>query len=132
MSTKRRRRVRKKSGVTGFQRGVLRICNPLGHIETGMRTPKFSSYDHARQCWCEVRNELIAECWTEPNPGAQELWIDRSGMPPSFWIFDATDIAAERLDGEGDRELLKRFGITGAQDAIGYPSRRSQIAADDG
>ena len=69
-----------------------------------------------------MREEIIGNRWTEPRPGEQELWIDRLGMPNAFWIYDAPYIDGKRRDGESDRELLERFGITGAQDAIGYPT----------
>ena len=106
MSTKRRRRVRKKSGVTGFQHAILDISYPRAHIgpdPLGTGT-KFSSDDHARECWREVRKEIIGERWTEPHPGAQELWIDRMGMPNAFWIYNAPATAA------GDSAFNAGFG----------------------
>jgi len=129
MSTKRRRRASKKSSVTGFQRGVLNISNPRWHIgpdPIGMGA-KFSSDDHARDCWREVREELITNCWEGSHPGYRKLWIDIRGMPTAFWLYDAPDIAAKLRDGENDRELLARFGITDAQGAIEYPTVQCRL-----
>ena len=120
MSTKRRRRVSKKSSVNGLQRAILTIGYPRGHIEPGLGpATKFISDDHARDCWREVREEIIRDRMKEPDP---EEWLDRMGMPNAFWIYDAPDIDAKRRDGESDRELLARFGITDAQGAIEYPT----------
>ncbi len=124
MPTKRRRRVNKKHNVTGFQSAILDISNPRGYIRPdplGMGTG-FDSEDHVRECWHQVREEIIRDRWTEPDPGAQELWLDRQGMPTAFWLYDAPDIDEKRRDGESDRELLERFGITDAQGTIAYPT----------
>ena len=85
---------------------------------------KFSSEDHVRECWREVREEIITECWEGSHSGYQKLWIDIRGMPTAFWLYDAPDIDAQRRDGENDRELLGRFGITGARGAIECASRK--------
>ena len=129
MATKRRRRVSKKSSVDPLQRGIFVIGNPRGYIvgqNPSGAGPKFDSEEHVRECWREVREEIISDRWTEPNPGDQDLWIDRHGMPTAFWLYDAPDIDAKRRDGESDRELLARFGITDAQGAIEYPTRRQE------
>ena len=133
MSTKRRRRVSKKSSVNGLQYAILDIGYPRGHIEPGLGpATKFSSDDHARDCWREVRERIIVDRWTEPHPG-RELGIDRMGMPNAFWLYDAPDIDAKRRVGENNRELLERFGITDAQGAIDYPTRRQEAgSARDG
>lgn len=113
----------KKQSVDVLQRAIFDIGNPRGYIVGQNPTgagPRFDSEDHVRECWREVREEIISDRWTEPHPGAQELWIDRHGMPVAFWLYDAPDLDEKRRDGESDRELLERFGITGAQDAVGY------------
>ena len=126
MATKRRRRISKKSSVNGLQYAILDIGYPRGHIEPGLSpATKFSSDDHARDCWGQVREEIITNCWEESHSGYQQLWIDLRGMPPAFWIYDAPDIAAKLRDGESDRDLLERFGITDAQGAIKYPTRKA-------
>ena len=125
MPTKRRRRASKRRAVDGLERAIFVIGDPRGYIVGQNPTgagPRFDSEDHIRECWHEVREEIISDCWTEPHPGEQELWIDRMGMPNAFWIYDAPDIDEKRRDGESDRELLERFGITDAQNAIEYPT----------
>ena len=133
MATKRRRRVSKRQAVDPLQYCIFVIGNPLGYIvgqNPSGAGPEFDSEDHVRQCWREVREEIITDFWkppptyNSPPPNYQEQ-IDRQGMPIAFWLFDAPDIDAKRRDGESDRDLLERFGITDAQGAIKYPTRKA-------
>ena len=132
MPTRRRRKASKRQAVDLLQHCIFVIGNPLGYIvgqNPSGAGPKFDSEDHVRECWHEVREEIITDFWKppptyhSPPPDYQEQ-IDRQGMPVAFWLYDAPDIAAQRRDGESDRELLARFEITSAQDAISYPSRQ--------
>ena len=136
MSTKRRRRVSRKPRLDPLQRAIFVIGNPRGYIvgqNPSGAGAKFDSEDHVRECWREVREEIISDCWIEPHPRPQESWLDRRGMSTAFWIYDAPDIDEKRRDGENDRELLARFGITDAQGAIDYPTRRQEAgSARDG
>ena len=112
MPTKRRRRASKRQVVDPLQRAIFDIGNPRGYIVGQNPTgagPRFDSEDHVRECWQEVREEIISDRWEESHPGDPTLWLDRHGMPTAFWIYDAPDIDAQRRG--------SRTGAVARQDA---------------